>query len=273
MGSPERVIRSASSPHGRASPLLSCLIASCLGSCFPVLAEPATAVDAYNKGNRQYGREDYEKAAESYETCLELGVRNASVHYNLGNAYFQAGDLGKAILAYERARRLAPRDADLLSNLHQARLLTRDEIEVPTRSGLGAALELGLSRVAVNDLVQATSGVYLAALTLLLLRLFLSNVVARRVLGAACVVLGLVVCVETAALGLKLHHVRGDRSAVVLASEVDVRSGPSNNFGTAFKLHAGTVVGITETRDLWHRVEASPELSGWLRQDTVESVR
>lgn len=233
----------------------------------------SAAVESFNRGNRQYKAKEYEEAVKSYERCLSLGARNAQVYYNLGNAYFQAGDLGRAALAYERARRLTPRDPQLLQNLHQASLLTRDEIEVAPKSGLGAALELGLSRVSVSEVSWATSLAYLLCIALLLVRLFAASEGARRALGGAALLCVVVFLVEAGALCLKLHHDRSDRSAVVLAGEVEVRSGPSENFDTVFKLHAGSAVDVAETRGLWHRVEASPTLRGWLPKDSVESVR
>jgi predicted TPR repeat methyltransferase len=242
-------------------------------ACCPVQAGNREAVDAYNLGNRQYKNGKYEDAVESYEKCLKLHARISAVYYNLGNAYFQAGDLGRAILAYERAKRLTPRDPDLLQNLHQASLLTRDEIELAPRSGLGAAVELGLSRVSVNELTLAASLVYLLLVVLLLVRLFLEAAVARRALGTAALVLGIALCAGTGALGMKLQHQHADRSAVVLADEVTVRSGPTENFDAVFKLHAGAVVSAVETRGVWDRVEASPKLTGWLRRDTIEGVR
>ncbi|NCO43298.1 MAG: hypothetical protein AUJ96_10190 [Armatimonadetes bacterium CG2_30_66_41] len=265
-------MRSAECANGLSRLLLLVSVAA-VWSCRPAQAASKEAVDAYNLGNRQYKNGKYEDAVGSYEKCLKQHARSAAVYYNLGNAYFQAGDLGRAVLAYERAKVLTPRDPDLLQNLHQASLLTRDEIELPPRSGLGAALELGLSRVSVNELALVASLGYLLLVTLLFVRLFVEGAVVRRALGTAAIVLGIAVCTGVGALGLKLQHRHADRSTVVLADEAIVRSGPTQNFDPVFKLHAGTVVSVVETRGVWERVEASPKLTGWLRRDAVESVR
>lgn len=259
------------SKPGAASLVLTWVLLVAFGSAVRA-GDSRAAAQAYNRGNALYKHGSYGAAAKSYERCVALGGRTAAVYYNLGNAYFQTGDLGRAILAYERARRLRPRDRDLFDNLHQARMLTRDEITPPVRSGPGAALDLALSRYAVNELVRTVSLVYLALLAALFLRLFASSVGWRKGMGALALALSFLVVTGTATVALKVHRERADRSAVILAREVAVRSGPSPNFDTVFKVHAGTLVNIIETRGLWDRIAASPELTGWVPRDTVQQV-
>ena len=58
-----------------------------------------------------------------------------------------------------------------------------------------------------------------------------------------------------------------------MTAEVDVRSGPAENFPVQFKVHDGLTVAIEEQRGDWVRIGMGGDWEGWLPSSAVESVR
>jgi len=54
------------------------------------------------------------------------------------------------------------------------------------------------------------------------------------------------------------------QSGIVIASVLNVRSGPSTNYGVLSTLRSGAVVNILETRNSWHRIP-----TGWVSGDFI----
>jgi len=63
-----------------------------------------------------------------------------------------------------------------------------------------------------------------------------------------------------------------ERIAVVVPSEVEVRTGPGADALVRFKLHAGSEVAVREQREGWARIELPDGKQGWLELEHVELV-
>lgn len=77
----------------------------------------------FNLGDVAYQKQDYQKAAEQFETAAMLATDNqqkAKAYHNLGNSYLKAGQLEKSIEAYKNALRANPGDMDTKYNLAYA---------------------------------------------------------------------------------------------------------------------------------------------------------
>ena len=65
-----------------------------------------------------------------------------------------------------------------------------------------------------------------------------------------------------------------DDSGVVVASTVDVVSGPGKQYEVEFKLHSGAQVRLVDSRQGWVRIALpGDDLQGWAPSDTVEALR
>jgi uncharacterized protein YgiM (DUF1202 family) len=75
-------------------------------------------------------------------------------------------------------------------------------------------------------------------------------------------------------LVMGLHYQREQlrTSAVVVAEEVDVRSGPGPSYNLAFKVHEGLPVFVSERRQQWVQIHLGGDLVGWVREDQVETL-
>lgn len=249
-----------------------------------LLAQAETPQTLMEQANRHYESGDFEAAALAYEAMVSDGVQNGVLLFNLGNAYFKQGDIGRAILNYERAALLIPRDQDLRANLALAQSATADRYESQRDSLLGQLAQLSARWLSNSELalIGLLLWIIVAALWILHRRLSArqpSQPSARQAgrheatwmpLIAALVLLILVVGLWS--IRTYTDSTRG--GAIVLAQEVDVLSGPGEQYVTEFTLHSGAKVSVLESRDAWHRLALpGDELQGWVPAEALGLVR
>lgn len=223
------------------------------------------------EANRAYEEGDYATAVDGYREALVLGLEHPIVLYNLGNAYHKRGELGLAIHAYLRAERLAPRDDAIARNLARARSQMEDqEISshtVPTvlRPVTGLRDFFSLDEWSRWLVLFVTLGCAVAVVghwrpgAFRWRRRILAGTLTLAVLSAAMVT-------------TQFYRERVVERAVVVESEVEVRSGPGRDYDLAFRIHAGLLVDVAERRDDWVRVDLGGELVGWVPADRLRSL-
>jgi len=262
-------------PPSPSAPLLLCccyLYLYLLFLCLPnTVAAEDSAVALYNRAGEAYGKEQAEEAVVLYEEILKMGIRDGRVYYNLGNAYFKAGQLGKAILSYERARRLLPRDEDVKANLRFVRLLKVDK-EPPVEHNAVVRFALSLyDAFSINELTRTVSGLYMLIMLsgigwIFYGRRFRSTFVTSFIaLGVALVPIG-------GALAFKIHAEAFTKEAIVMADEVDARSGPGEEHTKIFVIHEGTKVTVERGENDWTLVRLSSGIGGWIERKGMEEI-
>ncbi len=223
----------------------------------------------FQRGNEAYRRGEYGEAVRLYEEARALGWTGPGLLYNLGNATYKNGQIGRAIASYERALLLAPRDRDIRANLEFVRERTLDKERVPTRFPL-LRLFLGLAeRLTTREWVAACEVLYVLLLVLLFLRLLRPRL--RPALQTPLQVTALLLALSVAFLAAAFYE-RTRGRAVVLASELAVRSGPGERFTEEFLLHEGSVLHVHRESEGWVLVAASPDLRGWVPQKSLERI-
>ena len=230
--------------------------------------DPATR---FFEANALYKAGRYGEAAQGYGALLAAGFQSGALHYNLGNALFKAGELGRAVLSYERARRLLPRDPDVRANLRFAyQHVDAGAAAAPTQPPLWLRLTVPLAFYATTgELVVATSALYVLAMLLLTLRLFLTE--ARRALGRAAAIAGVVIVITGTALGFRFVDEQVRTTAVVVrAGEVPVRFEPSTTGTVHFTLSEGVLVRRLAEREGWYQIRRADGRRGWIEADSVE---
>ncbi len=229
-----------------------------------------TGASIYNEANALYRQGEFRQAAGRYEDVVSQGARNGYVFFNLGNAWFKAGEIGRAILAYERALKLMPGDEDVLSNLQFANARKEDkspeeDVNLPTRLLSTAYGALSADVLAV---LSSVSLFLTSAATVLLL-----YSTSRRSLW-----IGLLVLAGAGLFGsgsLLTYRAYGEASAseaIVLADEVQGRSGPGDDYLLVFTIHEGTKVAVERLESRWYLVRLPNGIGGWVPGETVERI-
>ena len=240
-----------------------------------VMIDSAAATSLFLEANALYAEGRYDEAVSLYETIPAAGFDNADVLYNLANAYFKSGETGKAVLAYERALRLEPDHADARANVAFVREQLADR-QAPVGGAL-TSLGAGIwDRATSGRLAVAASVLYVIAVVLAVFGIAVFGI-ARGAFAPwlirSIVVVGIVFVIAAGMFAARAYLGRNVREAIVLASEVAVRTGPGGDFVLEFKLHEGTKVRARESREGWLRVSVpGTDLEGWLPENTVEAV-
>jgi hypothetical protein len=225
--------------------------------------------------NDLYEGGQYLQAAQAYQQLVDLGVVNSALYYNLGNAHFKQGDYGQAIVNYRRAQQLAPRDPDVEANLALARAQAMGQFEGVAGSGfldqVGGTLRGWFT---LDELALAVLAAWILFVFVLLLFVGArTGTVWRRAVRSALVVTGVVLVVGVLSLGSALYVENGRSEGVIVATEVDVTSGPGAQYVTEFTLHSGAEVDLVEARGNWVRLALpGAELEGWVPASAIEPV-
>lgn len=229
--------------------------------------------DVFESANRTYEQKKYDQARDLYESVVRFGIRNGYVFYNLGNCCFAQGDVGRAVLNYERAQRLIPRYQDLQVNHKRALELLEDEEFQKFQEGLAPTVLRGVYRtMTLNELTLLIGIMLVGAAGIIEVRwlwkkpsfLTLSNYLLSFV-AVVVIILG-----ATAYFRLRNEVLR--EQAVVVAPEVDVRSGPGEDQGVVFTVHPGTMVQVHRRRENWVQVSLPNGYSGWVPGVDVQEI-
>ena len=226
---------------------------------------PAGASDSLNdivRANAYYAEKRYAESTQVYESLIKGGGNNGYLHYNLGNAYIRMGKTGPAILNYIQAQKWIPRDENLAANLKFAIQQTQDKIDPPPAGTLNV-LFFWVSDFNINELVYFAIGVnFIFWITLILWMKFPILKVTRNAL--LCVLL-----LSFVSIGVKINNESNLKLGVVLAENIDVKSGRAVDAMTLFQLHEGALVTVTDKHGDWLKVCLNDEQKGWVPQKSL----
>ena len=236
----------------------------------PSLAEPNTLATA----NELYEHGRFAESAQLYEQLVAQEMGSSAVYYNLGNAYYQQGELGQAILNYNRALTLDPRDADIQTNLALARSQVVDQFGIEAADDIYSIYTTAVhSNLTVNQTaVLALIFWFVFAIAIIAIRQMQAGKL-RTYLKIGTAVAGIFFLIATFSLGNRLVEQMTTDHAVIVATEVNVTSGPGDQYATQFTLHNGAEVELVEARGQWAKL-ALPggETAGWLPANTIEAI-
>lgn len=225
--------------------------------------------EEFQTANAAYENKQYPKAIAGYTALLEAGYQSAELHYNLANAYYRTGELGQAVLHYERALRLAPNDKDIVHNLEVVR--RQVEAERPAIEGF---------RLWTNTLRLFSSDGW-GALGLFILWLGVAGLVLwqigktreyRKWGFLAGVVLLFLSLLPFALAYFRSEADTNHNQAIVLQSQVMLRSAPDEQSQEVKPVFEGAKVQLLDVIGNWHKVQASDGEEGWLPDGTFERI-
>jgi tetratricopeptide (TPR) repeat protein len=226
------------------------------------------AQDVFAAGVAAYEAGQASEAEAAFRGLVASGHAHPDVLFNLGNAAYRLGRWPEAVYAYEWALGLEPRDEETRENLALARAqLVADEIPSDLSPLAREAMELLLS---VPLLLSATlvALAWTAAWLLAALRVLTG----RSGLAWPAAVLLLAGLLISAHVALVLREKAGIERGVLQRAEVQVKSGPGEDYATLFQLHAGTVVRVDGERAGWRRVRLPHGPSGWVDGPAVAVI-
>ncbi len=217
------------------------------------------------QANQLYQEGKYQQAATLYQKLEDTGQTSASLQYNMGNAYYKADDIANAMLHYERALHLSPKDNDIQHNIDFARKSILFKAET---------YPLIFYKRWLKNLVNTfSSTIWLLLATLLVWAalyaayrfLYGQNRNQRKRLFALgsfitfCSLLCLIFGFIRYSWETQKDH------AIIFAQEpLQIKTGPSDDSQTQFKLSAGNKVKIADELDDWTKILLEDDKEGWI---------
>ncbi|MGC9519082.1 MAG: hypothetical protein ACP5FP_05440 [Desulfuromonadaceae bacterium] len=231
--------------------------------------------EIYKLANNLYLNNQPEKALEGYLYLYDIGVRNGLLNYNIGNAYFRLGQLGKSILWYERAQRWLPRFRDLRVNHEYARgLIADEEFRGPEYGGTLGFLIAIHEKLNLRESLWITTLLFWLLSGLIIIRLLLPPARRGAWLSIPCWIVSLAFILFCLSSALRIYQHEYIQEAIVMASAVEVKTGPGDDFSTSFSLHEGTKVRWVQEQGGWVRIllPGNASFTGWLPESAAEAI-
>ena len=246
------------------------LIVLCL---LTFVAKAETPADSLvSRANAHYIDNNFDKAAELYQTLVDSGYQSADIYFNLGNAYFKLNRVPYAILNYERAYRLKPTDEDIEFNLEYARTFTVDRIE-PLPVFFMLKWYRSIRQILPSNGWAWISIFWIAVmLSLSLVFWFALRPFTKRLtfsLGIVALVFAIVSIVFSSQE--KANETIRDK-AIIFQPVVTVKSSPGETGKEIFILHSGTKVQITKALGKWVEVRIADGNKGWILSESIELI-
>lgn len=236
------------------------------------------AADAYvdslfNAASAAYSEGQWADAAGIYTAIENLGLESPALYCNMGNAWFKSGDVAKAMLYYERALKLDPSYDDARYNIAVISDFIQDRIE-PVPEFILKTWTRDLCYILDSDTWAVISLIFLAAVAVSLLLLFLSSSLALRRTGFFSAIAAFLLTVMSVSFAFwqKADYSRKD-GAVIMVPVVSVKSSPSSDTSTdLFILHEGTKVIILDEVGDWRNIELADGRQGWMKSSDMEII-
>ena len=249
--------------------LIAYLLLIFLVSVCQVCGQLLSVNSLFEQGNTAYQNEDYSKAIDCYEQIIKSGTTNHKVYYNLGNAYFKEGVLGKAITNYNRALKLSPRDEDASANLKFARLFATDKIQEKNQHFFSRQAKRFTDFWSLNELGLFVTLAYFGLIALILFRIcYRLN---KRAFTLIAPILIFLVAIGGLGFTLKLQNVSLEKG-VILENEVDIKSGPGQDWTSQLVAHQGLELAIKGEVEGWYQVSLPNQIIGWVPKVAVEKI-
>jgi len=242
-------------------------------SLFLLVFQISLAQTAFEQGNQYYQKENYQAAADRYESIIASGQESAEVYFNLGNAYYKLHQVGPAIYNYEKALLLNPNDEEIKTNLDFARKMTIDDIKVIPKVGFQKLISDFTSSYYYDT--WAWIAVVFAFLFLAFFAgyYFSHQTTVKRIFFFGMFVWLLVIGLAASSGFYERSRMENEKPAIIFAESTALKNEPKVNSPDATVLHEGTKVFVLESIANWKKVELTDETTGWIEESAIKEIK
>ena len=243
----------------------------CTFSPYPLSARTGIWVEAFDKGNELYAKEQYAQALEQYQITLQSGYESWELFFNMGNAHYRSGNYPQAILHYEKAARRNPKERDIQDNLTLAESKIADRFEC-LPAFFVTAWWLGFIKI------FSATGWAIAIPVLLLLALtglffYLSgHTYGKKRAGFYALLIFSALCILAMVAAAGVYNDSKKEYAIVMQVSVDAKTSPEERSQTAFILHEGSKVLIEDRIGTYGKVRIKNGSRAWVPLECLEMI-
>ena len=220
----------------------------------------AEANDLYQKGR-------FSEASDIYQSLISSGYQNGYLYFNAGNSSFREGRQGQAILNYRKALKMLPRDQNVFANLNYAVMETKDKIFEPPKLLISKAL-FWIDNFSTREL---------AIILILVNFIFWCSIFGRSILRTTlwektALITGIILAILLVSTGGKIWLESNYKTAVVISSQIEVKSAASLSNVALFELHEGAIFRIGEERGDWVEIILDEKKTGWVLKEKIALI-
>ncbi|HOD17970.1 MAG TPA: hypothetical protein PLF50_01215 [Candidatus Cloacimonadota bacterium] len=202
----------------------------------------------------------------------QAGIRNADLYNQIGLSYYHQGKIGQATLYFLRALRLESNHKAARNNLNYVINLSPDKELYPELAFLPSLFQNIFNFLTLN-MLAIISLLLLVIVTLCLHWLMhLKSGQDKAVPILWLIIFGFLFLASVTLTGLKIHNYNNKSKAVIIETETAGYSGPGEEYGKLFTVHAGLIVQINRINKDWALVTLPNGGAGWVRILAVERV-
>lgn len=226
----------------------------------------------FDQGKELYKNGKYQQAITAWMQILDKGEHSAGLYFNLGNAQYKLNHIGPSVYYYEKALQLSPNDADIKNNLAFAENARIDSIEP-------------LPKTVFSKWYNSISGIFTfngwailaIAFSILFVGLFLFYYFAfserrKRLLFVSSMFSGILLIASLTMAFFTHGDYTKNQSAIIFASEIEVKTEPSMGSSVAFTLHEGTKVQISAQDGNWYLITLEDGKDGWIPSTDLKQL-
>lgn len=231
------------------------------------------AQNAFEKGNQLYQKGNFQEAINNYESILSSGKQSAELYFNLGNCYYKLHKVAPAIYNFEKALLLNPNDNEIQSNLNFAKRMSIDDIKETPEVGFGKLFQNFTSSFDYD--IWAWIAVVLAFLFLMSFVGYYLSATAfkKRIFFTTMAFIFIPIIVSISSGFFEKNRISSNKSAIVFAEKVALKSEPKSSSTQIMLLHEGAKVYILESIANWKKVQLTDETTGWISDDAIKELR
>ncbi len=241
-------------------------------SCWIGLQAQESPENTFQRANTLYQEGKFDLALKRYNTLKQAGFESPEFHYNIGNTYYRLDSLGKAVLHYERGLRLSPKDNKLQNNLDFARKGIEHKADT---------YPLIFYKQWLVNIINTLGALwwFVLAVALVWLGLFMAyrflyskgGASKRQAFFAAVALTSISFLMLIFAL-TKYYWETQRNYAVTVNEIVTVKTAPSAESQTQFKLSPGNKVKIQESFEGWTKILLEDGKEGWMPSPNLEVI-
>lgn len=226
----------------------------------------------FEQGKELYKNGKHQQAINSWMQILEKGEHSAEVYFNLGNAHYKLNHVGPSVYYYEKALKLSPNDSDIKNNLAFAENARIDSIEALPQT-IFSKWYKGISDVFTFNgwaIIAVVFSIFFVAFFLLYYFAFSER--RKRLLFVSSMFIGILLVASLTMAFFTYSDYSKKQPAIIFASEIEVKTGPTMGSSVAFVLHEGTKVQILAQDGNWFRITLSDGKDGWIPASDLKQL-
>jgi len=237
-----------------------------------IVCHAQTIDSLFVKANKLYQQESYIEALKLYQDIESKNMESDALYFNMANVYYKTNQVAPSIYYYEKALQFDSNNKDYIFNLEFAKRMTLDNIEALPKSLGQKFRDTFILKFTYNTwAIIAVSLAFLFAILFLLYH-FSYSTSKKRIYFVTSLLSVIFVSISLYFSFRNYHYIKNIKTAIIFATQTQVKSAPTKSSEINFELHEGTKVQILETLDNWKKIKIVDGKTGWIDGEDLKEL-